>query len=62
MQDRAACGLKFHHSKNSFWDLQDQDKACSTKETAVAQDFQKADMIHLKVVNNILDETGFSFR
>ncbi len=31
-------------------------------ETAVQRYFQKNDMILLKVVNNILDETRFSFR
>jgi hypothetical protein len=35
---------------------------CSTKETASGLHFQNYDMIHLKVVNNILDETRFSFR
>ena len=33
-----------------------------TNETAVRRYFHKNDMILLKVVNNILDETRFSFR
>lgn len=37
-------------------------QACSTNETAVWRYFHKNDMILLKVVNNILDETRFSFR
>ncbi|MBT2763588.1 hypothetical protein [Paenibacillus sp. ISL-20] len=37
-------------------------QACSAKETTSGLHFQNYDMIHLKVVNNILDETRFSFR
>ncbi|MGC6586902.1 hypothetical protein ACPV3A_18270 [Paenibacillus sp. Dod16] len=37
-------------------------QACPTNETAVWRYFHKNDMILLKVVNNILDETRFSFR